>query len=315
MGFDRPRPWFQASQATIIHANYENLRSSRVTCGDQVWQTAEATDPGKGDPLATYETVLLERRGPVAVLTLNRPDTANTFSRQVMAEMSLACDEIGADDEIRVVIVTGAGERHFSGGADLREAGDVVRGTGKIVMPPRDVALELERVPQPTIAAINGAAMGLGCEIALACDFRIMAEEAKIGLTEILFGGLPGAGGTQRLPRLIGIAKAKELVFLGRRLTAHEALECGLVNEVVPRAQLLERAEALAGELAELADYALRTAKYLINEGVQMSLDQALSLERKLLLTMAAPEERQAAVEAAMVKSETYRNIFAGGKA
>jgi enoyl-CoA hydratase/carnithine racemase len=217
------------------------------------------------------------------------------------------------DEDVRVVVITGAGDRHFCGGADLRDAGDAVRG-GKMVLPPRFAMDEIERLPQPVIAAINGAAMGGGCEIALACDFRLMADDAKIGLTEISFGALPGGGGTQRLPRLLGTGKAKELIMFGKRLTAHEALEIGLVTEVVPKAELLERAGQMARELADLAPYAVRGAKRCINEGMSMTLEQGLRLERQVILTMGSPEERQEAIERAMAKSPTYQNIFAGSK-
>ncbi len=173
---------------------------------------------------------------------------------------------------------------------------------------------ELENLPQPVIAAINGAAMGGGCEIALCCDFRIMADDAQIGLTEISFGALPGGGGTQRLPRLIGVAKAKRLIFLGTRLTAADAQSIGLVDDIGPRASVVEAAETLAAELAEMAPYALRAAKLIINEGMQLTLEQGLRLERRVIMTMGTPEERQAAIEQAMARSGTYQNIFAGVK-
>jgi enoyl-CoA hydratase len=263
--------------------------------------------------MSSYETIILERRGEIAVLTLNRPKAANTLSRQLMEELIAATDELRADESVRAVIITGAGERHFCGGADLRDAGDSARG-GKIVVPPRMAIDEIERLPQPVIAAINGAAMGGGCEIALCCDFRLIADDAKIGLTEISFGALPGGGGTQRLPRLIGVGKAKELIMFGKRLTADEALEIGLVHEVVPKAQLLQRAEAMATELCDLAPYALQGAKRCINEGLSMTLEQGLRLERQIILTMGSPEERQEAIDRAMQKSDTYKNIFAGAK-
>jgi len=263
--------------------------------------------------MTSYETMTLERRGEVALLTLNRPQAANTLSRQLMDELVAATDELRSDDGVRAVVITGAGERHFCGGADLRDAGDAVRG-GKVSLPPRLAMDEIERLPQPVIAAINGAAMGGGCEIALACDFRLMADDAKIGLTEISFGALPGGGGTQRLPRLIGVGKAKELIMLGKRLTAEDALRVGLVTEVVPKAELLGRAQELAIELSDLAPYAMRGAKRCINEGMSMTLEQGLRLEQQVILTMGSPEERQEAIERAMAKSDTYKNIFASAK-
>ena len=266
-----------------------------------------------------YETIRLDRRGDgTAVLTLDRPEAANTISRQLMADMNRALDAIDADAEVRVLIVTGAGERHFCGGADLRAAARVVATTrsaadnsGAADGARRDFITHIEEIHQPVIAAINGAAMGGGCEIALACDFRLMAEEAKIGQPEILFGALPLGGGTQRLPRIVGLARAKELVLLGRHYTASEALAIGLVSVVVPRARLMAEAEALATELADKAGYALATAKKLCNLAFDVPLAEGLALERELVGKMATPDEMRAARERAMAKSSTYGKIFA----
>jgi enoyl-CoA hydratase/carnithine racemase len=231
-----------------------------------------------------------------------------------MQEAVAACDELRDDEEVRVVIVTGAGERHFCGGADLRDAGGSVSGEERIKLPARMMFDEIERLPQPVIAAINGAAMGGGCELALASDFRLIADDAKIGLTEISFGALPGGGGTQRLPRLVGVGKAKEMIMFGKRLTAQEALAIGLVTEVVPKAELLDRAMAMALELADFAPYAVTGAKRCIDEGMSMTLEQGLRFELQTVMTMGSPAARQAAIERAMAKSDTYKNIFSGSK-
>jgi enoyl-CoA hydratase/carnithine racemase len=267
-----------------------------------------------------YETIRLERRDDgIALLTLDRPEAANTISRQLMADVNRALDAVDGDAEIRVLLVTGAGDRHFCGGADLRAAPRVVSttrsaadnsgaedGAGRR----RDFITHLEEVRQPVIAVINGAAMGGGCEIALACDFRLMAEEAKIGQPEILFGALPLGGATQRLPRIVGLAKAKELVLLGRHLSAREALEIGLVTAVHPRAGLMAEAERLAVELAEKAGFALATAKKLLNRAFDVPLPEGLALERELVTAMATPDEMRLARERAMAKSATYSKIF-----
>ena len=259
-----------------------------------------------------YETIRVERRDGLAFLTLNRPEAANTISRQLMADVNGALDELDGEPEIHVVLVTGAGDRHFCGGADLRDLA-VARGGGASPAPEgarRDFITHLEEVRQPTIAVINGAAMGGGCEIALACDFRLMAEEAKIGQPEILFGALPLGGATQRLPRIVGLASAKELVLLGRHLTAREALEIGLVTAVAPRERLMTAAVELASELAEKAGYALATGKKLLNRALDLPLTEGLALERELALNMGTPEEVRAARERAMAKSATYGKIF-----
>jgi enoyl-CoA hydratase/carnithine racemase len=258
-----------------------------------------------------YETISVDRREGLAVLTLDRPEAANTISRQLMADVNRALDAIDAEPDIRVLLVTGAGDRHFCGGADLRDL-TAARAGGSPAPEGarRDFISHLESVRQPVIAVINGAAMGGGCEIALACDFRLMAEEAKIGQPEILFGALPLGGATQRLPRIVGLAKAKELVLLGRHLTAQEALAIGLVSAVYPRAQLMAEAERLAIELAEKAGYALATAKRLVNSAFDVPLAEGLALERELASKMATPEEMRAARERAMAKSATYGKIF-----
>jgi enoyl-CoA hydratase/carnithine racemase len=264
-----------------------------------------------------YETIRVERRDDgVAILTLDRPEAANTISRQLMADVNRALDAVDADAGIRVLIVTGAGDRHFCGGADLRDL-TAARAAAPAAAPEspapaarRDFIAHLEEVRQPVIAVINGAAMGGGCEIALACDFRLMAEEAKIGQPEILFGALPLGGATQRLPRIVGLARAKELVLLGRHLTASEALAIGLVTAVHPRARLMGEAERLAVELAEKADFALATAKKLLNRAFDVPLAEGLALERELVTRMATPDQMRAARERAMAKSATYSKIF-----
>ena len=263
--------------------------------------------------MGSYETITLEQRGDVALLTLNRPKAANTLSKQLMADFVMAIDELRNDDAVKVLVITGAGDRHFCGGADLRDMGDVA-AAGKQGLMHRDPFVTLAQFHKPVIAAINGAAMGGGCEMSLAADFRLMAHDAQIGLTEILFGGLPAGGGTQRLPRLVGVAKAKELIMLGTKISADDAAACGLVNEVVPHDKLIDRAMELANELASLASFAVVAAKLLIDSGAEMSLDAALRMERTVIMSMGSPAEKKAAIEAAMAKSATYQNIFGGSK-
>jgi enoyl-CoA hydratase len=266
-----------------------------------------------------YETIILERKEGIGYLTLNRPDRANTISLQLMQEVVSAMDEVEADAEYRVAILTGAG-KHFCGGADLRDfaqrarerasAGGERRGTGDFVTPQRDLFTALEECRVPIIAAINGAAMGGGCEIALACDVRVISDTATIGLPEIRFGALPAGGGTQRLPRLVGAGIAKEMIFSGLPWTAEEAFRVGLVNRVVPAAELINECEKMAGVFVERAGYALKTAKQLINRGVELPLKEALALERKMIAEMATPDERKKAQEQAAATQKTYARIF-----
>lgn len=247
--------------------------------------------------------VLLERRDRVATITLNRPARANTLNTAVLEGLHDAQLEIAADRDIRVVLVTGAG-RHFCGGADLREA----RNPG-----PRrpGLTISFDLIPQPTIAVINGAAMGGGCEVALACDFRYIAAEAKIGLPEIQFGALPLGGGTARLPRVVGWPMAKRLIMTGEHLTAQRALEIGLVDGVAPGESLLEAVhQDLVQLLVRRAPYAVRTAKVLLDRALEVDLNTALTFERQLIPKMATDAERAAAREEAMADGDTYARIF-----
>jgi enoyl-CoA hydratase/carnithine racemase len=247
-----------------------------------------------------YETIILERKEGIGYLTLNRPDRANTISAQLMVEVVSAMNEVEADAEYRVLILTGAG-KHFCGGADLRDFA---------ASPERDLFSAIEESRVPVIAAINGAAMGGGCEIALACDIRIIADTATIGLPEIRFGALPAGGGTQRLPRLVGPGIAKEMIMSGLPWTPQDALRVGLVNRVVPAAELIGECEKIACVYKERAAYALKTAKALVNRGIELPLKDAVALERKMIAGMATPEERKQAQEQAAATQKTYARIF-----
>ncbi|MBE7517863.1 MAG: enoyl-CoA hydratase/isomerase family protein [Thermoflexaceae bacterium] len=254
----------------------------------------------------SYETILVEKRGGIGYLTLNRPDRANTINAQLGIDINAALDDFTSDGETRVIILTGAG-RHFCGGADLRDM-----GLRSLTRQPSGLNFmsHIENVDLPVIAAINGAAMGGGCEIALCCDLRVMSEAAQIGLPEIRFGALPAGGGTQRLPRLLGPGKAKELIFTGLPLSASEALAIGLVNRIAPPGQLMATCTEIAGVLMQRAGYALAAAKFLINQGMQTDLETGLKLERRIINKMATPEEMAAERDRAAATQPTYANIF-----
>lgn len=254
---------------------------------------------------AAGQAVLVERRDGLAIITLNRPERANAFSAEIRAGLFEAAADIAADESVRAVILTGAG-KHFSGGADLRESRQV-RAAARKRYPG---STDLSGIPQPVIAAINGAAMGGGCEIALSCDFRIMAAEAKIGLTEIRFGALPLGGGTARLPRLVGLAAARRMIMTGEPVDAAEAERIGLVDRVVPGETLLAEAERFAASLTCHADYALRTAKKLLNITLDLDLAEAMAEERRLVRSMASREQAAAARTDAARRLPTYERIF-----
>ncbi|TVY08609.1 enoyl-CoA hydratase [Paenibacillus cremeus] len=218
----------------------------------------------------------------VAVIALNRPQAANALSMQLLSELQASLAECRADASVRCVVITGAGSS-FCAGADLKERFTMneseVREAVALI---RATVNAVEALPMPVIAAINGAAFGGGLELALACDLRIMAETAKVGLTETALGIIPGAGGTQRLPRLIGVGRAKELIFTARRVEAEEALQIGLVEQVAPAGRsVLDQALEVAGRIARNAPIAVAQAKLAINQGLSERLSAGLGIERQ----------------------------------
>ncbi|HTM20449.1 MAG TPA: enoyl-CoA hydratase-related protein [Kofleriaceae bacterium] len=227
------------------------------------------------------EMLLHEYREGVAWVTLNRPEAMNALSRALNLELMELAWKLADDDALRAVVITGAGDRAFSAGADLRERkGVAADDTGPFVSAISGAIDAVASIPRPTLALVNGVAFGGGLELALACDFRIAADGAELGLTEVKVGIMPGAGGTQRLPRLIGMAAAKEMIMLGRRIDARRARELGLVMQVVPRAELRAAADALLAELAGCAPISVAKAKEAIERGLELPLDDALALER-----------------------------------
>ena len=228
----------------------------------------------------------------VGTIRLNRPKV-NALNAQVAQEIDAAVAEAKADDRVRAVVVWG-GEKVFAAGADIKEmeqrdAVSMYRYIGDF----QDVFTRLEQLPKPTIAAINGYALGGGCELSLACDFRVCAEDSQLGQPEILLGVIPGAGGTQRLPRLIGVGRAKEIIYSGRFVAADEALAIGLVNEVVPASEVYERAVKLAGRYARGPGVALMSAKQVIQNGLQVDMASGLILERQAFAALFMTEDQK----------------------
>lgn len=226
-------------------------------------------------------TILFEFENRIATIRLNRPEAANAFSKQMLYEFNEILEEIKYSPSIRAVIVTGAGEKAFCAGADLKErAGMSPIEVKQTVAQIRHVVDAVEQLPVPVIAAINGAAFGGGLELALACDLRIAAETANVGLTETSLAIIPGAGGTQRLPRLIGLGKAKELIYTAQRVEANEAKELGLIEHVVKKEELLHKAREIAGKIAENGPIAVTQAKIAINKGIEVDLQTGLNIEQ-----------------------------------
>jgi len=220
----------------------------------------------------------------VAVLTFNRPDKLNALSRASLEELSTALDEIAGNSAIRALVITGAGSKAFVAGADIAEMAALDgREAGRdFALFGQTVFTKVERLTIPVIIAINGYALGGGCELALCGDIRLASETAQLGQPEINLGVIPGYGGTQRLARIIGRDRAKGLIFTGERIGAEEALRLGIVDRVVPATSLMDEAISLALALAARAPRALALAKIAINEGVNLPLDQALDLEADL---------------------------------
>ena len=238
--------------------------------------------------------VLKEKRGFVLLLTLNRPEVMNALNFPTLLELQEALKEAWFSRDVRVIIVTGAGDKAFCAGADLKEREKMTEIEVKnYIRTIRETFTMFEDIPKPVICAINGYAFGGGLEMALACDIRIAADTAKMGLTETSLAIIPGAGGTQRLPRIVGKAKAKELIFTARRITAEEALKIGLVNEVVPKQRLIERAFEIANEIAQNGPLAVEAAKFAINRGTEVDIKTGLEIESKAYDTLIPTKDRR----------------------
>jgi enoyl-CoA hydratase len=241
----------------------------------------------------TYETVLVDRQDHVVTITLNRPAALNAQNNPMRRELFGVFAGLRQDEDVRAIVVTGAGERAFSAGADIKEFLEPGVPTRLREQRKRlDYRGEMDRCPQPIIAAIRGFALGGGLELALACDIRIAAEDAQLGLTEVNLAIIPGGGGTQRLPRVVGRGKALEMILTGGRVPAAEALRIGLVERVVPVAELMPAALALARTMADKAPIALRYAKEAVVSGLQMSLADGLRLENDLSTLLRTTEDR-----------------------
>ena len=226
------------------------------------------------------KNLLVEERDAVAVLTLNRPGAMNAFNFALLRELQAAVEALRFRPEIRVVIITGIGSKAFCAGADLKERATLAPlEVKRFIYTIRNLFTAIEDLNKPVIAAVNGIALGGGTELALACDIRLAAETASMGLTETRLAIIPGAGGTQRLPRLIGRGKAKELIFTGKRVPAAEALAIGLVNQICPPDDLLEACRAMAADICETGPIAIEQAKYAINHGLETDLHTGLAIE------------------------------------
>ena len=247
--------------------------------------------------------LLMEVENEIAVVTINRPKSLNALNSETLAELNTCLAEIEGRTDIKVVILTGSGSKSFVAGADISEMVNATPAEGRAMgLLAREAFGRLENMPQVTIAAVNGFALGGGCEISMACDIRVAAENAKFAQPECGLGILPGFGGTQRLARLVGKGRAKEMIFTCDMIDAQDAYRIGLANHVVPQEELLDYCKAMAGRIMKNAPYAVSLAKQVINSGADMDLDNGLKLEANIFGLSFSTEDKKEGMTAFLEK-------------
>jgi enoyl-CoA hydratase len=252
--------------------------------------------------MSEYGTLLLERDGAVAIVTINRPEKRNALNAQVRAELVAALDALRDDASVRVLVITGAGDKAFVAGADIGEFAERTPLQQRETMTGRRVFDEVAAYPKPVIAMVNGFCLGGGCELALACDIRVAADTARFGQPEINLGIIPGGGGTQRLPRVVGMGQAMRLVLSGELIDAAEALRIGLADVVHPAAELRARTLEFARGMAAKSPVALRMAKSAVRAAAEMPLGAGLQYETELFVTCFASDDKREGVAAFLEK-------------
>ncbi|MFP3155067.1 enoyl-CoA hydratase-related protein [Lachnospiraceae bacterium ZAX-1] len=245
----------------------------------------------------------LEVENEIAILTIDRPKALNALNSETLLELDEVLTEIEGRDDVKVVILTGAGEKSFVAGADISEMANLTAAEGRnFGLRAANPFFRLSNMRQVTIAAVNGFALGGGCEISMACDIRIASENARFGQPEVGLGITPGFGGTQRLARLVGLGRAKELIFTCDTIKADEAYRIGLVNKIVPQAELLDTVKAIAEKIASKASYAVSLAKAAINNGYDLDIKNAVELEANLFALTFATHDQKEGMSAYMEK-------------
>jgi enoyl-CoA hydratase len=250
-----------------------------------------------------YQTILYEKSEAIATITLNRPQSMNALNSRVFAELVHVLSEIEGDDEVKVAILAGS-EKFFAAGADITEIGKIATPVEahRFLKDAQAAFNNIEDMAKPVIAAISGLALGGGCELVLACDLRIAAENAMFGQPEIKIGVIPGGGGTQRLPRIIGVTKAKELLYTGDFIDAQEAHRIGLVNKVVSVASLMEEAKKMALKIARQPGIALKMTKLAVNGGLNMDIKSAMAYEARCFEILFSTEDQKEGMRAFVEK-------------
>jgi enoyl-CoA hydratase/carnithine racemase len=249
------------------------------------------------------QNVLYEKKGPIAHVTLNRPKVMNALSQAVFSELKAAFEDARDDSSVRGVVLTGSGDKAFAAGADIAEMSSYTGSQAEEATRHAQRVTELmENLGKPVIAAVNGFALGGGCELAMACTFRIASETAKFGQPEVKVGIMPGAGGTQRLPRLIGKGRALQLILTGETINAQEAYRTGLVNEVVPAADLIPRAEAILNQINSNAPLGVKFSIDAVNKGLDGSVSEGLLIEASLFGICGGSEDKKEGTSAFLAK-------------
>jgi enoyl-CoA hydratase len=252
-----------------------------------------------------YETLIVEVQGQVATVTLNRPKVLNALSAQVFDELEAAFNVLEVNSDVRVVLLTGAGERAFAAGADLKEMAATNAESGeRLALRGQGVMRLIETCGKSVIALVNGFALGGGCELAMACTMRIASETAKLGQPEVKLGLVPGYGGTQRLPRLVGRSAALKMMLTGEPVGAAEALRLGLVDEVVPASELMARGAAIARAIVAVAPLAVTACIEAVERGFEMSLEDGLGVEAEIFGRLSGTEDKREGVAAFLEKRE-----------
>jgi len=252
---------------------------------------------------STLKNVLYEKKGAIAYVTLNRPKVLNALNQQTWEDLRAAFEDARDDTVVRGVILTGAGDKAFIAGADISELANVTAVEAQKSSSYGQAVLDLiEDLGKPVVAAVNGFALGGGCETAMACTIRVASENAKFGQPEVKLGIIPGGGGTQRLPRLVGKGRALQLILSGEMIGAQEAYRIGLVNEVVPAADLITRAEAILKQIFANAPIAVKFALEAVNKGLETNLAEGLSLEAALFGLCAGTEDKKEGTQAFLQK-------------
>jgi enoyl-CoA hydratase/carnithine racemase len=250
-----------------------------------------------------FENILYEKKGPIAYVTVNRPKVLNALNQAVFAELRAAFEDARDDVNVRSAILTGSGDKAFAAGADIAEMTSYTAAQAEEATRRAQAVTELiENLGKPVIAAVNGFALGGGCELAMACTIRIAAETAKFGQPEVKIGIMPGAGGTQRLPRLVGNGRALQLILSGEIISAQEAYRTGLVNEVVPSANLIPRAEAILNQINSNAPLGVKFSIDAVNKGLDASVSEGLLIEASLFGICAGSEDKKEGTSAFLAK-------------